>query len=92
MWTRAALEDRVAALAERHEGEELVAAVRELSEQLDDGERELLGRVLLARASYDYALMRQVTRRKWGFFTPKPQEPGRGRSSPRAASGPDDVT
>ena len=50
MWTRAALEARVAKLAEEHEGEEFVAAVRAFAEQLDEEERELLGRVVLDRA------------------------------------------
>lgn len=50
MWTREALEARVDKLSEEHEGQELVDAVVRLGEQLDDGERELLGRVLLERA------------------------------------------
>jgi hypothetical protein len=50
MWTREALEARVAKLAEEHEGQELVDAVVAFGEQLDDGERELLGKVLLERA------------------------------------------
>jgi hypothetical protein len=49
-WTRPALEARVAKLAEEHEGEELVEAVQEFGEQLDEDERELLGRILLERA------------------------------------------
>lgn len=49
-WTRPALEARVAKLAEEHEGEKLVEAVQEFGEQLDDEERELLGRILLERA------------------------------------------
>jgi hypothetical protein len=50
MWTRPALEARVAKLAEEHEGEKLVEAVQQLGEQLDDGEREVLGSILLERA------------------------------------------
>ena len=50
MWTRPALEARVAKLAEEHEGEKLVEAVREFGAQLDEEERELLGRILLERA------------------------------------------
>ncbi|MEX2211421.1 MAG: hypothetical protein WD689_06630 [Gaiellaceae bacterium] len=49
-WTRAALESRVGKLAEEHEGAELVAAIERFGEQLDEEERALLGRVLLARA------------------------------------------
>ena len=52
MWTRQAIEARVAKLAEQHEGQELVDAVVAFGEQLDDGERELLGRVLLERAPH----------------------------------------
>ncbi len=50
MWTRQALEARVAKLAEEHEGQELVDAVVRFGEQLDESERELLGKVLLERA------------------------------------------
>lgn len=50
MWTRQALEARVDKLAEAHEGEGLVEAVRRFGEQLNDDEREVLGRILLERA------------------------------------------
>jgi hypothetical protein len=50
MWTRQALEARVAKLAKEHEGEELVRAVQRFGQQLDEEERELLGRILLERA------------------------------------------
>ncbi len=50
MWTRQALEARVAKLAEEHEGQALVDAVVRFGEQLDEAERELLGKVLLERA------------------------------------------
>jgi hypothetical protein len=49
-WTRAALEARVDKLAAEHEGEQLVAAVQDFAEQLDESDRELLGRILLERA------------------------------------------
>jgi hypothetical protein len=49
-WTRAALEARVAKLAEEHQGDELVEAVSAFAEQLDEGGRQLLGRVLLEQA------------------------------------------
>jgi hypothetical protein len=49
-WTKAALEARVAKLASDHEGEALVAAVREFSDQLAEDERALLGQILLERA------------------------------------------
>jgi hypothetical protein len=49
-WTRAALEARVEKLAEEHDGDELVTAVAAFAEQLDEGERQLLGRILLERA------------------------------------------
>jgi hypothetical protein len=67
MWTRQALEARVDKLAEEHDGEELVDAVRRLGEQLDDDERELLGRILLERAPAprvrDYP--------RWQMFLPR---------------------
>lgn len=72
-WTRAALEARVAKLAEEHEGEELVAAVAAFAEQLDADERELLGRVLLEQAprrrgvTHDYA--------KWSVILPRKRRP-----------------
>lgn len=50
MWTRAALEARVDKLAAELEGEEFVDAVRVFAGQLDEGERELLGRIMLERA------------------------------------------
>jgi hypothetical protein len=49
-WTRAALEARVDKLAEDHDGDELVTAVRAFAEQLDEDDRQLLGRILLKRA------------------------------------------
>lgn len=50
MWTREAIEARVAKLAEEHEGQELVDAVVAFGEQLDAHERDVLGKVLLERA------------------------------------------
>jgi hypothetical protein len=49
-WTRAALEARVDKLAEEHHGDELVAAVSAFAKQLDEDDRQLLGRILLERA------------------------------------------
>jgi hypothetical protein len=67
MWTRQALEARVAKLAEENEGEELVEAVQQFGAQLDDEERELLGRILLERAPAvaigDYP--------RWQMFLPR---------------------
>jgi hypothetical protein len=75
MWTRAALEARVAKLAAEHEGEALVAAVAAFAEQLDEAERELLGSVLLEQAprrrgdTHDYP--------KWAVILPRTWRPRR---------------
>jgi hypothetical protein len=69
MWTRAALEARVAKLAEEHEGEELVAAVAAFAEQLDEGERELLGRVLLELAPRRRGVTHEYS--KWSVILPR---------------------
>lgn len=62
-WTRDAIAARVDALAGR---DDFVDAVRAFSEQLADGERELLGQVLLERAaSLDYAWEERTRARGW---------------------------
>ena len=74
-WTRAALEARVAKLAEEHEGEELVAAVAAFAEQLDDGERELLGQVLLEQAPKRRGVTADYP--KWSVILPRARKRGR---------------
>lgn len=70
-WTRAALEARVAKLAEEHDGEALVAAVAAFAEQLGEDERELLGQVLLEQAprrrgvTSDYPKWSVIMPRRW---------------------------
>lgn len=68
-WTRAALEARVAKLAEENEGEALVAAVAAFAEQLDDEEREVLGRVLLEHAPRPRGLTADYP--KWAVILPR---------------------
>jgi hypothetical protein len=68
-WTRAALEARVAKLAEEHEGEELVAAVAAFAEQLDEDERELLGQVLLEQAPRRRGVTHEYP--KWSVILPR---------------------
>ena len=69
IWTRQALEARVAALAAEHEGAELVAAVQRLAAELEEDEREVLGRILLERAhergAYDAGLVGQIEAPGW---------------------------
>ena len=48
--TRDEIAARVDALAAEHEGQAFVSAVKELSEWLDEDERDVLGAVLLERA------------------------------------------
>jgi hypothetical protein len=74
-WTRAALEARVAKLADEQEGEELVAAVAAFAEQLDDGERELLGRVLLEQAPRRRGVTADYP--KWSVILPRKRRPRR---------------
>jgi hypothetical protein len=68
-WTRAALEARVAKLADEHEGEALVTAVAEFAEQLDDDEREVLGRVLLEQAPRREGVTADYP--KWSVIIPR---------------------
>jgi hypothetical protein len=70
VWTRAALEARVTKLADEHEGEELVAAVAAFAEQLDEDERELLGRVLLEQAPRRRGVTADYP--KWSVILPRP--------------------
>ena len=62
------------------EGRELVDAVRDLAEGLDDEERAELGRLLLERAgeqgSFDYGLIRRIQEPYLQLFRPRPVEPG----------------
>lgn len=69
MWTRAALEARVAKLAAEHEGEALVDAVAAFAEQLDDAERELLGRVLIEQAPRRRGVTADYS--KWSMILPR---------------------
>jgi hypothetical protein len=68
-WTRAALEARVAKLAEDYEGEELVAAVAAFADQLEDDERELLGRILLEQAPRRRGVTQDYP--KWSVILPR---------------------
>jgi hypothetical protein len=68
-WTREALTARVDKLAAEHEGDELVAAVRDFAEQLDDAERELLGRILLERAPARRGVTADYP--KWSVILPR---------------------
>jgi hypothetical protein len=70
-WTREALTARVEKLAAEHEGEELVAAVQAFAEQLDDDERELLGRILLERAPQRKGVTADYP--KWSVILPRPR-------------------
>lgn len=75
------IERRVDALAAQHEGKALAEAVRVFADELDPGDRDVLGKVLLARAeeqgAFDYALGRRIGERRWRLFKPRPREPGR---------------
>lgn len=55
-WTRTALDARLAALEEKHEGRELVEAVVGFADTLTEEDRRLLQDVLLERAGRDRAL------------------------------------
>ena len=68
-WTRAALEARVAKLADEYEGEELVAAVAAFADQLDEGERELRGQVLLEQAPRRRGVTADYP--KWSVILPR---------------------
>ena len=71
VWTREALEARVEKLAEEHEGPALVDAVVRFGEQLDDAERELLGRVLLERAPQRSPARETEQYPRWRAFVPQ---------------------
>jgi FixJ family two-component response regulator len=70
-WTRAALEARVDKLAADHDGDEFVEEVRQFAQQLSDKERELLGRVVLARAPRESGVT--VKYPKWSVILPRPR-------------------
>ena len=70
-WTRAALEARVDKLAAEHQGDEFVESVRRFAEQLNDEDRELLGRVVLDRAPRDPRVT--VKYPKWSVILPRPR-------------------
>jgi hypothetical protein len=70
-WTRSALEARVSKFAEEHEGDELVEAVRHLGEQLDDGERAVLGSILLDRARTRTPADATGDYPRWQMFLPR---------------------
>ena len=74
-WTRAALEARVDKLASEHEGDEFVAAVRRFSEQLNESERDLLGRVVLDRARTRSGVTAKYPR--WSVIMPRPRRRSR---------------
>jgi hypothetical protein len=64
---RAALQERVADLAERHSGREFVAAVEALAQTLDTRERGLLEQILLERStdSFRDAIAERVESPGW---------------------------
>ena len=70
-WTREAISARVDKLAAEHEGDELVAAMRAFAEQLDDDEREVLGRILLERAPRRKGVTTDYP--KWSVILPRPK-------------------
>ena len=62
----AEIERRVDDLARDHSGQDFADAIRAYSESLDEGSREELKRVLVARAaSFDQAVMDRVDARGW---------------------------
>jgi hypothetical protein len=67
MGDRAALEARVAELAEQHSGRDFVAAVERLAETLDADERTLLEAILLERStdSFRDAIAERVESQSW---------------------------
>ena len=70
-WTRDALETRVAKLAEEHEGEELVAAVKAFAEQLSQEERDLLGWVLMKQAPKWRGITEEYAWQRWSVILPR---------------------
>jgi hypothetical protein len=85
--TRAQIEARVDELAAAHRGKRFVAAVRELSTELDQDERDVLGAVLLERAgTFERAAQERARVRGWLRRTldpfqrvPTRRGPGAGR-------------
>jgi hypothetical protein len=79
--SRRLIEQRVDELASEHEGDAFVAAVKRYAAELDDGDRKLLGEVLVERAGRegqaDYGLIRRIDEPRWRLFGRPPNEPGR---------------
>ncbi len=77
---REALGRRLEEAIAGREGPELVEAARSLADDLDEEEREELGRLLLERAgeqgSFDYGLIRRIQEPYLQLFRPRPVEPG----------------
>jgi hypothetical protein len=77
-WSRRRLSEQLDALAAEHEGRAFVEAVERFAAELDDGERELLGEVLLERADerggFDYGLIRRIDEPRWKLFGRPPRE------------------
>jgi Flp pilus assembly protein TadB len=66
MTSRAELSRRVDELAEAHSGRAFADAVQAYADELDEGSREELKRVLLERAvGLDQAIMERVDARGW---------------------------
>jgi len=69
MLSRRQLADRVAVLAERHEGREFADAVARFADTLSDDERAVLGEILLERANeqgaFDAAFVTRTEARGW---------------------------
>ena len=69
------LEARVDALAAEYEGEEFVAAVRELASGLDAEERDVLGAALLRRAgTVEWAIRERYRAKGWWSRTLDPSQ------------------
>jgi hypothetical protein len=78
--SRRRLSERIDLLAADHEGAAFVEAVERFALELGEEERELLGQVLVERASergFEYGLIRRIGEPRWKLFGRRPQEPGR---------------
>jgi hypothetical protein len=72
-WSKTALEARLHALSERHEGRELIDALVEFADSLEPEDRELFQQVLLERADaeqrHDYEELRErMEEVRWSLF------------------------
>jgi hypothetical protein len=72
-WSKTALEARLQAISERHEGRELIDALVEFADSLEPEDREVFQQVLLERADRetadDYALLRKrMEEGRWSIF------------------------